>query len=355
MTTRIASVPTDHVYVRHLHPITGGGPTRLTDPTADGPAGARWWPPRVLDPAWLVEHAADFDVVHVHFGFDACTPAELRDWARTLRALGKPLVVTVHDLRNPHHDEPSLHERQLGELLAAADAVVTLTPGAAGEIRRRFGREAVVLPHPHVAGLDRVAAPRPTHDGFVVGVHCKSLRAGMDPLPVVETLAAVVPDLPGARLRVDVHQDVMDGGRSLRADALAARLRELAGEGRIDLVVGAYLADHESFLDYLASLDVSVLPYRHGTHSGWLEACHDLGTTVVAPTCGYYAEQRPVLVFDPEDPASLVTAVRLAHEDRPVWRATRADREAERAHLAAAHDELYRAVLTGTEVATCTS
>ena len=38
--------------------------------------------------------------------------------------------------------------------------------------------------------------------------------------------------------------------------------------------------------DYLEGLDVSVLPYRFGTHSGWLEACYDLGTPVLAPTAG---------------------------------------------------------------------
>ena len=42
---------------------------------------------------------------------------------------------------------------------------------------------------------------------------------------------------------------------------------------------------------------MSVLPYRFGTHSGWLEACRDLGTTVVAPDCGYYADQGPVLTY----------------------------------------------------------
>ena len=62
-----------------------------------------------------------------------------------------------------------------------------------------------------------------------------------------------------------------------------------------------YFSDDELW-DYLHALDVSVLPYRFGTHSGWLEACHDLGTTVVAPTCGFYAEQRPCLTLRPRRP-----------------------------------------------------
>ena len=41
----------------------------------------------------------------------------------------------------------------------------------------------------------------------------------------------------------------------------------------------------------LQQLHVCVLPHRFGTHSGWLEACRDVGTAVVAPSCGFYAEQ----------------------------------------------------------------
>ena len=39
--------------------------------------------------------------------------------------------------------------------------------------------------------------------------------------------------------------------------------------------------------DYLSSLDLCVLPYRFGTHSGWLEACVDLGTGVLVPNVGH--------------------------------------------------------------------
>ena len=43
---------------------------------------------------------------------------------------------------------------------------------------------------------------------------------------------------------------------------------------------------------------MSVLPYRFGTHSGWLEACFDLGTAVIAPSCGFYRQQHPCGEFD---------------------------------------------------------
>ena len=57
-----------------------------------------------------------------------------------------------------------------------------------------------------------------------------------------------------------------------------------------------------------------MLPYRFGTHSGWLEACYDLGTAVVAPSCGFYAEQQPCVTYrhdeDGLDADSLAAAVR---------------------------------------------
>ena len=352
---RVASVPTDHVYVRHLDPPDG--PTtvhRLPDPTSGGSAaGAPWWPPRVLEPDWLLENADRFDVVHVHFGYDAKSPEDLVRWTRVLRDLGTPLVLTVHDLRNPLHEDAALHDAQLEVLLEAADAVLTLTDGAAAEILRRYRRPARVVPHPHVVPLDRVARPREPHDGFVVGVHCKSLRASMDPLPVVETLAEVVPTIPGGRLRVDVHTDVMTG-TSPRSDArLVERLLALSADRRIDLAVHDFFTDDELF-DYLGSLDVSVLPYRFGTHSGWLEACHDLGTTVVAPDCGHYADQRPVLLHRTGDPTALASAVRRAHAEGPLPRATVEGRRAERVELAATHEQVYRGVLARGVLA-CTS
>src|SRR5206468_2013009 len=105
----------------------------------------------------------------------------------------------------------------------------------------------------------------------------------------------------------------------LRHDAgLAGYLASTAGRGDIDLRVHDCLSDEELWA-YLENLDVSVLPYRFGTHSGWLEACHDLGTTVIAPSCGYFAEQRPCLRYrhDEEgfDPGSLQDAVLTAYRE----------------------------------------
>ena len=61
---RIASVPSDHVYVRHLSPLRrSAGAVRLPDPPVPGAPAGQWWPSPVLDPQWLRVHAPDLDVV----------------------------------------------------------------------------------------------------------------------------------------------------------------------------------------------------------------------------------------------------------------------------------------------------
>lgn len=346
---RVLSVPAGHVYVRHLSALEPDEVVRLPDaPVSDGVAAAPWWPPSALAADWVRDHRDEFDLAHVHFGFDARSQGDLAAWVEELRRSGKPLVYTVHDLRNPHHDDPTLHDAHLDVLVPAADAVITLTPGAATTIERRWGRRPLVLPHPHVVPLERVGRPRPPRDDFVVGVHLKSLRAGMDPAPVVEVLAKLVPTLPGARLRLDVHTDVVTPGHPRHDPATRQLLHEVAAIDEVELVVHDYFSDDELW-DYLVSLDLSVLPYRHGTHSGWLEACHDLGTTVLAPDCGYYLEQRPGLGFalndDGVDVATLEAAVRQAHAERPRWQATRSERATERTRLARVHRDLYAGLL----------
>lgn len=351
----IASVPSGHVYVRHLAPEPGlaaAGAHRLPDPpprVAD-PEPGQWWPPAMLDPAWVRAH--DFDLMHLHFGFDALDPRDLAALVDAVHETGRGFVQTVHDLRNPHHVDRRLHDEQLDALVPRADALLTLTPGAADEIRRRWGREATVVPHPHVVDLRTMAVAadcraRRRTGAFRVGLHVKSLRAGMAPVRLLPTLADTVADLPDAVLQVNAHRDVMEGGA--REDvALRGWLRSAAAEGRIDLRVHDFLPDKELW-DYLGSLDLSVLPYRFGTHSGWLEACRDLGTTVLAPTCGYFAEQGPVLSYEHDedhiDLGSLDAAVRRAHAERPRWGAGIDERRAQRRQVAAVHERVYAEVL----------
>lgn len=323
----------------------------------------------MLEPAWIGRHAKEFDVFHVHFGFDALTPEALQEIVDALRSLGKPLVYTVHDLTNPHHDTTAAHDAHLDVLIPGADALLTLTPGAADEVERRWGRRPIVVPHPHIVEqhelAEALAEPAGDRTGdragragpeakFHVGVHAKSLRASMDPLPVVEALVELAERDAGLVVHVNGHRDILEPGGAKFEPVLAARLQDLAEAGRIELSIHDYLSDAQLWR-YLAALDASVLPYRFGTHSGWLEACLDLGTAVIAPNVGYYADQGPVFCYERDatgglDAASLQAALQAARRSPPVrhspeWRA------AQRAEIAAVHAEVYASVLTPERVA----
>ena len=348
---RVASVPARHVYVRHLaDPRGADGVLRLDDPVPPGPdvTAGQWWPPVMLSPSWVLDHHQEFDVFHVQFGFDAQDAGHLEALVRALRAVRKPLVYTVHDLRNPHQSDPRTHDAHLDVLIPQADGLVTLTAGAAAEVSARWRRRPAVLPHPHVVELDRPRRPRASRSSFVVGVHAKSVRASMAPLPVIRALADVISALPEGKLRVDIHHDVYDTGGQRHDRNLVGYLADAAARGEIDLRVHDCFSD-EQLWAYLENLDVSVLPYRFGTHSGWLEACHDLGTTVIAPTCGYFGQQRPCLSYRHDesgfDAQSLREAVLYAYERRPRWQAHPEDRLRERLDVAAEHRRLYERLL----------
>ena len=303
----------------------------LTDRQARG-----WDLHPAFTPGWLAAHRHQVEVVHLHFGFERLSEAQLHSWIRELLQEGIPLVVTVHDLRNPHLADRSHHDRQLGLLLAAASTVITLTAGAAAEIARRFGRHADVIEHPGLlTGWVRQTAT-PT-----VGIYLKRRAQVVDPDAVVAAaLAGTEP--AGARLRVDAQPELLDH--------LPGTV-SLASKDRLDLGTTGYL-EESAFASYLGGLAVSVLPYRFGTHSGWLEACRDVGTAVVAPDCGYYQEQWDEVVTYGNnestglDPASLTRAVAAALARPRPGRADPAWRSEQRRAIRAAHAGVYRTVVT---------
>lgn len=359
----VAPVPAAHPYVRRTLPAAddpaAGLVVHLPDPDPDDPArpaGARWWPPVKLEPWWVAGFGPD--VLHVHFGYDDRSPSQLGALVAACRAAGTALVVTVHDLRNPHHDDPAVLPAQLDVLLPAADAVLTLTAGAAEEVRRRWGVVPVVVPHPHLVDPDEaraLRAARPARAGrpLVVGVAAKGVRRNADP-------ARVLPGLldgaraGGDRLRVDLHREVRGTpcvDRTPAQRALLAWIEAHGGDTDVE-VVEHDPRDDASLHAYLAGLDLAVLPYTHGTHSGWLEACHDVGTHVLAPGLGHYAAQGADAVHpatETEVDRSAVAAVTaealalLRRHDRLAGAEPEA-RAAQRAAVAAVHRSTYLAV-----------
>lgn len=352
----VVSVPAGHPYVRHTQALPGSE-SRVRvhpDPDPDDPsqvAGDRWWPPVALDPTWV--RGRRFDVLHLHFGYDERTPEQLAELCDALDADRKPLVLTVHDLRNPHHEDAHVLDAQLDVLVPRAAAVVTLTARAAAEVAERWGVVATVLPHPHVVDLDampRVRAARRAAGPVapVVGVAVKDLRLNTDPLRLLPTLARVVSEHPGARLRVTVHHTLHDRWDE-RATSLVDWLDSWGGE-EIEVVWHDRLTDEQLWAE-LASQHVAVLPYRFGTHSGWLEACHDVGTRVLAPSHGCYADQGADATYpadeDGIDAEGLAEALRtlLAQPTDELVGLECDARAAQRTHVADTLHALYTTVL----------
>ncbi len=301
---RIQHIPAGHPYVRHVQPPPGlpASFSNLPDPTPPAAPGS-WRPSPALDPAWIAGHAADLDVVHLHFGYEHLTAGELTGWAGAVHAAGLHLFVTVHDIDNPHLADQTRHHAAVAAVLAAADRVITLTPGAAAEIHRRWGRSATVIEHPHVLSLDLVGTRIGVRrlDRPRIGVPLGSLRANVAAGPVLSWL----PGAASATVVVRVNRQLYDPNfprlAGAAAEALRVELRTGEQRGRWTVqVVEPGLPDKEIWR-WLGSLDALVLPYAWGTHSGWAEACADVGTSVIAPDLGHWHEQHPLLTVPPWD------------------------------------------------------
>ncbi|GAA2712761.1 glycosyltransferase [Actinoplanes palleronii] len=352
---RVASIPAGHTYVRQV--LDGTGFRVLPDPPPPGAVDGRWWPPVMCDAGWVTANVHRFDVMHVHFGTESYPTAHLRALVRALRAAGRPLVYTLHDLENPQLADQAAHREHLDVLVRDADELVTLTRGAAAAIERRWGRTAEVVPHPRVLSLDAPAPAGTGSEPYVIGVHLRDIRPGTDAVRAVATLLAAVGHLRAqgvaATARVQVNERVRDETAREQVTALIAAHpgAELHRTERLD---DAALARS------IADLDVAVLPYRTGTHSGWAELCWDLGVPVAGPPVGYAGEQHPedFAVFTAGDGTGLALAVRrlLAGTPRPgsAARVARvADRRRQRVAgaeaITAAHHALYQRVLNRAE------
>lgn len=318
---RVATVPFSDPYVDAVLPA---------DVVRVGPAGA---PSPWLDDWHLTAHAVDVDVVHLHTGFGHLGEAELENWTETVRKLGVPLVVTVHHLRDPAHPDSARHDAHLAAVLATAEVVFALTPGAADEIADRFGRTAIVVACPSLATPD----PELGAERGLVGLRLDRVSAAVpDPVGLVRSaLSGAVSG--GGRLRL-----LADAGD----DAVPPGVQELVDRGDVERVrcrPGEWPAQ-------LQQLHVAVLPEQCGTHSRDLEICRDVGTRVVAPRCGWFTEQwSEVVTYGTDgscgpDPVSLAAAVAAALT-RPMPRAAdRAWRQEQAAAVARVHRDVYAQV-----------
>jgi hypothetical protein len=343
----VAALPGRGLYVRHLgHPEGVDGVHRPTVP----PPGAPPRPPAQFDRQWLAANLDEIDVVHVH-GFPArLSVADIEAAVAVVREAGLPLVLTAYHLTDPSGQDEAHFAEQLEALVRASDAVITITPGAAAELERRFGVQATVLPHPHAVDFVRMRRARPAgpRQSLQVGTHLGSLRMPGDPVAFLQALAEAVGQVPEARLHVQLHEHLLDPDSSRYAPDTINAVRRIVTE------VGGSARAHRPMTDSqlwdnLFSLDVSVVPPLHGTHSIWPEACHDLGTALVLPSTSLAAQQRPSLTYratdDVPDAATLKDALNSAKAAETTWRADPAERWKERVGIAESLRNLYEKLL----------
>lgn len=346
---RVAAVPAEHPYVRA---VTGHAGIALHDGLVpDRRHPERWWPPVMLDAGWIRDHADDFDVLHVHFGMESLPTGRLEAAVEALQDRGKPLVYTVHDLENPQLLDQRTHRRDLDLLIPNASAVLTLTAAAADAVRRGWGREATVLAHPTLLPFDASAPAAQERPERVIGAHLRDLRPNIAAQAAVEALLLALDDraLAGERAvgRVLLNAATRDA-------SLAGRLADQLRDRPDCALVVRDRPDDAALLAEIDELDVALLPYGHGTHSGWVELCFDRGVPVVGPPSLPMAGQHPDAYSGLADPQDAGRAVReaLARGTAAGSAARRAlvadrtrSRHAERAAIASAHASLYRSLV----------
>lgn len=263
-------------------------------------------------------------IVHLHFGFEHLSVERLANWVDELGRERIGLVHTVHDLDNPHLVDQQQFHRQIGIVVDAADALMTLTPTVADAVGLRFGRRPCVVAHPRL--VPRLEIERRAGLGKTVRtgiyVHAATCRPNLD-LELLARIGPAAPEFGGLLIhaRRSVPRTTLD------------QLARIAGDSGGRLTIGERLTDGELW-DHLSQAKAVVLPYRWGTHSGLLEAAHDLGTPVLAPSLGGFADQGARLL-DRHDPVgSLYEAI-----NEPAVPA--AHRRRLQAEIGAAHRRVY--------------
>jgi hypothetical protein len=349
---RVASIPADHPYIAHLD-LAGDGVVLLPDPPPPGAPPGRWWPPVMLDGSWIETHGADFDLMHLHFGSESLSLDHLASALDALQRTGRPLVYTVHDLVHPQLIDQDHHRAQLDLLARRAQELVTLTAGAAREIAQRWGRRATVIPHPRMLPADARLPHGAPHETIVAGVHLRDLRPNINGPDVARALVGATAQLRArsvpAEARVAMFDHVRDSAArdAVRAACAAAPHVCLLEERR---------PDDTALIAALCALDLSVLPYTYGTHSGWAELCWDLALPVAGAPVGYIEEQHAdpgwFIACDPTDPASLASAIEQVAAGRrngargtPAQRERRHQRDLRQPAITHAHLQVYARAL----------
>jgi len=257
---------------------------------------------------WLLAFRRRVDVLHFHWPewhFRRRSVASAIGFGARLlaaRLLGYRIVWTVHNVL-PHEDA-GWSDRFVRAVLARLGTVVVHCRAARGALGRA-GRRAFVVPHGSYVGR------------YPNGIGCRAARARLRLEPEARVLLAfgqvraykglgelmqAFAGLPAPLARLVVAGELRPG----------ARLPAVA-DPRIRLFLGR-VPDAEVQV-FLNAADLVVLPYRRVLTSGAAMLAFSFGRGIVAPRLGCLAELErsgAALLYDPEDPGALATALARA-------------------------------------------
>lgn len=340
--TRVFHVPSHLAYVQQL---TG---ERFTPVSA---LSGR--PLRIAD--LLALQAWDwFDVLHLHT-VELASRQDILAVADRVKRDAKHLVITVHDMR-PNIESDSIEfAEKLRLALAAADRAVTLTEAARRDLLAAglTSSPCEVVPH-GPAFPNTVLQATPCGVGYGLAAF-GALRPNRDFLRLVEAWR----QLP-RRSRPPLHLLLrgVTATDERREAAVLAALRETAEHhGDLTLDVRPDFVEPQVLAEWLRQSNLLVLPYRHVTHSGQLEAARDMGLSLLAPEVptlqsqfpgGAQAAGYPVTWFpveDLDDPvnfaAHIATAAKKTEAPKEVVAMFRSFREREHQRIVECHTRLY--------------
>ena len=219
MGIHVASVPAGHVYVRHLSPkgsVDGVDAPARPPPGHGHPGRAVVAAARCSKPGWvraarrrLRRHARALRLRR-HVARRTCVELVGCAAGRTASRSCSPCTTcATRTTTSPGCTTPSS-----GSSSRPPTHVITLTPGAAAEIQRRWGRQAHVLPAPaRRRGAATVAAAARSTTASSSACTRRACAPAWTRCPSSRHIVDDAADrCPGARLRVDAHTDVMTPG-----------------------------------------------------------------------------------------------------------------------------------------------
>jgi len=298
---KVLSYPPRHIYVNRLHDVAA----IFIERDELAPRLAHFY-----NLQWIRENEKKWDIVHFHFGWEQYPLEHITEVVAAHVRTGKPIVVTVHDTRNPHTKDSVADQAYLTVILHAASAVVTLTPSAASHIRDTYGVNVMVIPHGPLLTRDRMEHYRhvqhQTLEAETIYVHLKGGRTNLD----WQRLLVMAPAIKrqsgytlkfGVRINSDIHTYV-------------SGMSEVYAE---HIILQSEVTDDELYAEMIRHAAV-LLPYRWGSHSGMIELAKDLGVPSIVYDTGHYEDQHPsfLVPYETDETDQLAAIVHALNELR---------------------------------------